>query len=155
MQNIGIEIQNDVNQKIVFPIDPSESLNLNQNQKKKSFYIRWNKNVNQNQKFTFPFFLIQIPHSSQIIDTKIINSMSSYRRYNEITLNYLNRKLHFELNKFYFIFFLIKLINKSSSMIMSGYSYDEKVKVLLIINNMTSSTQIHNQIQLGIFNKTR
>lgn len=154
MQNIGIEIQNDVNQKIVFPIDPSESLNLNQNQKKKSFYIRWNKNVNQNL-ITFPFFLIQIPHSSQFIDTKIINSMSSYRRYNEITLNYLNRKLHFELNKFYFIFFLIKLINKSSSMIMSGYSYDEKVKVLLIINNMTSSTQIHNQIQLGIFNKTR
>lgn len=34
MQNIGIEIQNDVNQKIVFPIERSESLNLNRNKKK-------------------------------------------------------------------------------------------------------------------------
>lgn len=36
MLNIGIEIQNDVNQKIVFPNDLSQSLNLNQNKNKKN-----------------------------------------------------------------------------------------------------------------------
>lgn len=65
MQNIGIEIQNIVNQNVVFPIERRQSLNLNQKRKFISHYYKftkieieyWLKTKKFFFTFSFSFFL--------------------------------------------------------------------------------------------------